>query len=1602
MSENKAKKVKEIFSDYQARANIIEAEILNLDVIKKTNTLGITIKSDEYIEVKEIWYFEKFLLERFGFKNIDMKIQYLEGVQLKRVDDEWRNIICYMAHKYPLMKPMLLMKSTVELEENIIHVKMHIRGADFLRAKKTDIELENVIKKLFGKEYKIELEEVLQKEEELAYEKKMKELEEKTIEEMCSYNPENKEEKHNKEQEYNDPDYMPPQDGDIYIPEGMAGEMPEDIPQEGNIPAENYIMGKPSKAKEKQIKIKDITANDGRVTLEGRRVTCECRETKSGKGMIIFELYDGTGVITCKSFAKDAKEGQEITEKIKNAKAIKTVGKAGLDTYAGDITVIANTIAETEADVPEMPEEADEDTPLILGKNMNITAPLVKVADLGVEDGQVSLDGEIIFMEDRELKNGKTLLSFDLYDGSSTMTCKAFLPKESAKKIIKRLGKVKGIKIEGNAQMDSFSNELTVMANTIIEGNGVKKEIRQDNAEVKRVELHMHTKMSQMDAVTSAEDLIKRAIKWGMKSIAITDHGVVQAFPEAYHLVGDDNPDIKIIYGVEAYLAPDNTKSIYNGKGQDIDATYCVLDLETTGFSATNDRITEIGIMKVKNKEVIDEFSCFVNPGRHIPERVTEVTNITDEMVKDAETIEQVFPKMLEFLGDQENTVIVAHNANFDVGFLKQNAKRLGYDFDYSYLDTLSLAKDLFPDYKKYKLGKIAENLGIKVEVAHRALDDVDTTVKVFNVMIDMLKEKGAKKLEDIDEVAADPAAKAEEYKKLKTYHAIILAKNYVGLKNLYKLVSFSHLDYFYRKPRILKSLYKKYSEGLILGSACEAGELYQAIEQGRPDEEVEEIAQDYDYLEIQPIGNNQFLIRNGIMRDEEDLRDINRKIVALGEKLNKPVVATCDVHFMDPQDEIYRRILEAGQKYDDADNQAPLYLRTTEEMLKEFEYLGEEKAYEVVVTNTNKISDMCEQISPISPEKCPPHIPGCEEDIKNIAYQKAHELYGDPLPKIVQERLDKELDSIISNGYSVMYIIAQKLVWKSNEDGYIVGSRGSVGSSLAAFMTGITEVNSLQPHYRCPNCKYSEFEDYGVGNGFDLPDKDCPKCGHKLTKDGMDIPFETFLGFNGDKEPDIDLNFSGEYQAKAHKYTEVIFGKGTTFKAGTVGTVADKTAYGYVRGYFEDRGIPMNRAEMQRLSVGCTGIKKTTGQHPGGIIVVPKGREIYEFTPVQHPADDPNSDIITTHFDYHSIDGNLLKLDILGHDDPTVIRMLQDLTGIAPTDVPLDDKETMSIFNSTEALGVTPEQIHSEVGTYGIPEYGTKFARGMLLDTKPTTFDELIRLSGLSHGTDVWLGNAQTLIEQGVVTLQEAICCRDDIMIYLIKKGLPPDKSFKIMEAVRKGKVAKGKEPKWKDEYIPLMKEHDVPDWYIKSCEKIKYMFPKAHAAAYVTNAFRIAWFKVHIPLAYYAAYYSIRAKAFDAQYMIFGKEKVKNKMKEIEMKNQKKEATKAELDMYDDLEIVLEMYERGFEFLPVDIYESEASKFKIQDNKLRPPLNSIPGFGTVAAQGIVNARKDGKFMSIDDLKIRAKIGASGAELLKQFGCLEGMSQSNQLSLFG
>ena len=1233
---------------------------------------------------------------------------------------------------------------------------------------------------------------------------------------------------------------------------------------------------------------------------------------------------------------------------------------------------------------------------LILGRSSNINEQIIKITDITPDEGRVAISGEISNIETRELRSGKVLISFDLYDGSSSMTCKSFVKGEEFEEVFSKLKKARGVKLLGNAGYSKFSNEVEVIANVIVETKGLAKSVRFDSSEEKRVELHMHTKMSQMDAMTSAADLIKRAMSWGMKSIAITDHGVVQAFPEAHKLLGRNNKDMKVIYGVEAYLAPDKKPVVTNDKGQDIDTTYCVLDLETTGFSPEIEKITEIGIMKIKDGKVIDTFSTFVNPEKPIPLRVVEVTNITDDMVKDADIIDDVFPKMLDFI---KGTVLVAHNAAFDINFLQHNARELGYEFDFTYLDTLTLAQELFPDFKTYKLGRIAKSLGIRVDVAHRALDDVDTTVKVFNIMLDKLKERGVKTLKDIEEYASDEEAKKVAYKKVKTHHAIILAKNYVGLKNLYKLVSYSHLDYFYKKPRILKSMYKKYSEGLILGSACSEGELFQAILLGKSEEEIENIAKDYDYLEIQPLGNNEYLVRNGQVPDIEYIKEINKKIIRLGDKLGKLVVATGDVHFMDPEDEIYRRILEAGQGFKDADDQAPLYLRTTEEMLEEFSYLGRERAYEVVVTNTNKISDMCEQISPISPEKCPPHIEGCEQTIKDIAYGKAHELYGDNLPEIVQERLDRELDSIIKNGFSVMYIIAQKLVWKSNEDGYLVGSRGSVGSSVVAYMTGITEVNALPPHYRCPKCKHSDFNDYGAKNGFDLPDKACPVCGEKMSKDGMDIPFETFLGFNGDKEPDIDLNFSGEYQGKAHRYTEVIFGKGTTFKAGTIGTIAEKTAFGYVKKYFDERGKSVNKAEIMRISKGCTGIKRTTGQHPGGIIVVPKGREIFEFCPVQHPADDPNSDIITTHFDYHSIDQNLLKLDILGHDDPTVIRMLQDITGVDPQTIPLDDKETMSLFSSTKALGVTPEQINSKVGTFGIPEFGTKFVRGMLLDTMPTSFSDLLCISGLSHGTDVWLGNAKDLIDAGTITsISDAVCCRDDIMVYLIKQGLPKDTSFKIMETVRKGKALKDPE-KWA-EYEKLMRDNDVPEWYIDSCKKIKYMFPKAHAAAYVMMAFRIAWFKVHIPKAYYTAYFTIRAKAFDAEFMIFGPQKVREKMKEINM--QGNDAAPKDKDMYDDLEIVLEMYERGIKFLPIDLYESDATKFKLEEEGLRPPLNSISGMGNVAAESIYNAvHEDTPIISIDNLKKRAKIGNAAVDLLKKFGCLDGLSESDQVSFF-
>ena len=1453
------KYIKEVFVDYQKDNPLLEAQIENINLYKKTNKLQVEVISSNQIHINDMEDFENYLTKRFKVNKALIDIHYTDVKIEPNIKEEWKNVISYVTRKEPFSKAILT-GSMPEVSGKNVCVKLALKGADFLLAKKFDKGLEHLFSNIYNEKFFVSFEESL---------------------------------------------------------------------------AENYfelLEQKRKKEEEEALKYLELQAN---------------QEHKK-------------------------KEQEKIAEK-KEEKEVQ------------------NSVP-----VPEQKKEVsieeEKDTPLIMGRSMNLKGDPIKIKDISVDSDKVVIDGELIAdtMDSREIKNGeKVILMFNVYDGTSSITCKAFLDTDKFKNISKRIKSSKGLKIDGVAKYDQFAKEITIMANTILETQGTKKEKRVDDAVKKRVELHMHTQMSQMDAVTPCTDLVKRAISWGWNAIAITDHGVVQSFPDAHKLLEKTGDNIKVLYGVEGYFVPDKDPAVFNSRGQGLDTEYCVLDLETTGISYVTEKITEVGIIKYKNGEIIDEFECFVNPEKPIPEKVVEITHITDDMVKDAETIDKVIPKIIDFIGD---SVLVAHNADFDIGYLKYNFEKYGYTLENTYIDTLRLAKAIFPDLKKYKLGIIADSLKIKVDVAHRALDDVKTLVEVFKVMIERTKEENGKTIDDFD-------TKFEtDFKKLPSYHIIIIAKNYVGLKNLYKLVSYSHLNYFYKKPRILKSILNKYREGLIIGSACEAGELYRAVLTQKSDEEIEAIASYYDYLEIQPIGNDEYLIREGTVQGEEDLRNINRKIVEIGEKLNKPVCATCDVHFMDPQDEIYRRILQAGQKYDDADMQAPLYLRTTNEMLAEFDYLGTEKAYEVVVENTNLIADMCEKIKPISPEKCPPHIPGCEQTIKDIAYKKAIELYGDPLPEIVKTRLDKELDSIIKNGFSVMYIIAQKLVWKSNEDGYLVGSRGSVGSSFVANMTGITEVNSLKAHYRCPKCKYSDFTDYGYQNGFDLPDKICPKCGHPLDKDGMDIPFETFLGFNGDKEPDIDLNFSGEYQAKAHKYTEVIFGKGTTFKAGTVGTIADKTAYGYVKGYYEDRHIPVSSAEISRLSVGCTGIKRTTGQHPGGIIVVPKGREIYEFTPVQHPADDPNSDIITTHFDYHSIDQNLLKLDILGHDDPTIIRMLQDITGVDPQTIPLDDKDTMSIFSSTEALGLTEEQINSPVGSFGVPEFGTKFVRGMLVDTKPKTFDELIRISGLSHGTDVWLNNAQELINDGTVTLAEAICCRDDIMIYLINKGLPPNPAFKIRETVRKGKALKDPE-KWA-EYVALMKEHDVPDWYIKSCEKIKYMFPKAHAAAYVTMAFRIAWFKVHIPKAYYAAYFSIRAKQFDSDAMCHGAQTVKNKMKEIDLAGNL--AANKDKEMYPVLELVLEMNERGIEFLPVDLYKSHHSKFLVEDDGLRPPLSAINGFGPVDAENLYNAAKEGKFMSISDMQIRSKIGKVAVETLRNAGCLKGMSESNQMSLFG
>ena len=1209
------------------------------------------------------------------------------------------------------------------------------------------------------------------------------------------------------------------------------------------------------------------------------------------------------------------------------------------------------------------------------------------------EMGEVVIRGQIMTLDTREIRGEKTIIIMSVTDFTDSIVLKIFTKNENLPELMGDLKKGAFLKIKGVTTIDKFDSELTI--GSIV---GIKKipdftTIRMDNSPLKRVELHCHTKMSDMDGVTDVGDLVKRAYKWGHKALAITDHGNVQAFPIANHALPDD-PDFKIIYGVEAYLVDDLKDIVENSKNQSLQDTYVVFDIETTGFSPLVNKIIEIGAVKVEKGNITERFSTFVNPEVPIPFHIENLTGIKDDMVITAPVIAEVMPEFLAFC---DGAVMVAHNADFDMSFIKYNCDRLSIPYDFTIADTVAMARMLLPNLNRFKLDTVARALNISLENHHRAVDDAACTAEIFEKFVKMLADRG---INTLDELNAEGHVSKETVMKMPTHHAIILATNDLGRVNLYKLISLSHLDYFHQRARIPKSEYLKHKEGLLIGSACEAGELYQAILQGRPQEEIIRLVKFYDYLEIQPLGNNAFMIKDekAPISTMDELKDINRRIVKLGEEFHKPVVATCDVHFMDPEDEVYRRIILAGKGFKDADEQAPLYLRTTEEMLEEFSYLGSEKAKEVVIDNTNMIADMCERISPVRPDKCPPVIENSDQMLRDICYNKAHEMYGEDLPEIVSERLERELKSIIGNGYAVMYIIAQKLVWKSNEDGYLVGSRGSVGSSFAATMSGITEVNPLAPHYYCAHCHYSDFDSpevkkYGGQSGCDMPDKRCPNCGKPLVKAGFDIPFETFLGFKGNKEPDIDLNFSGDYQSKSHKYTEVIFGAGQTFRAGTIGTLADKTAFGYVKNYYEEHGVHKRNCEIDRIVQGCVGIHRTTGQHPGGIVVLPVGEEIYSFTPIQHPANDMTTDIITTHFEYHSIDHNLLKLDILGHDDPTMIRMLEDLTGIDAQKIPLDDKSVMSLFKNTSALGITPDMLtNCTLGALGIPEFGTDFAMQMLIDADPQSFSHLIRIAGLSHGTDVWLGNAQTLIEEGKATISTAICTRDDIMIYLISMGLDSEESFTIMESVRKGK---GLKPEWEEE----MTAHGVPDWYIWSCKKIKYMFPKAHAAAYVMMAWRIAYCKVFYPLAYYAAYFSIRATGFSYELMCQGKDKLNYFMRDYEKR--KDSLSKKEQDTYKDMRIVQEMYARGYEFWTIDLYKAQASRFQIIDGKLMPALSTIDGLGEKAAEAVVEAAKDGPFLSKDDFRQRTKVSKTVIDLMGDLGLFGDLPESNQLSLF-
>ena len=1274
----------------------------------------------------------------------------------------------------------------------------------------------------------------------------------------------------------------------------------------------------------------------------------------------------------------EVKVEKAIGEKIDKKKLIEKTDKE-----------IEDLIKELDFDVKEEHDEEegyvikDEyDEHMIYGEDVNSLVYPIK--DLNQNSKTVAIVGEIFHIENKELRNGKILSIMSITDNTSSINCKLFLNDLNKDKILNAVKEGSYVKIKGDILFDTYQRELTM---TI---SGIRAEVKPQREDTckkgKRVELHAHTQMSSMDALCSTKKLVKQAAAWGHKAIAITDHGVVQAFPEAMDAGKSNN--IKILYGVEGYLVEDNAPVIKNANDESLSQTFVVFDLETTGFSNKNDKITEIGAVKIENFKVVDRFSQLINPQKDISYKVQELTGITNDLIKDKPTIEEVLPKFIEFIGD---SVMVAHNADFDMGFMQQKCREQNIEFKNTSVDTLTLARTLLPHMKRFRLNLIAKELGVPLLNHHRAVDDAEATAHIFIKFLEMIQKRGGEKLSDINTILGNI-----DYTKLTTNHITLIAKNQAGIKNLYKIVSDAHINHYHRAPRILKSVLEQYKEGIIVGSACEAGEVFQAVKQNKSEEELERIISLYDYIEVMPIDNNRFMIDKGEVEDEEELRELNKRLIEVAKKFGKIPVATGDVHFIDKHEAVFRKVLKYSQGFKVDEEETYLHFRTTDEMLEEFKYLGEDLAYEVVVENTNKVADMVEKVLPIPNETFPPRIEGSDKELRDMCNAKAERIYGSPLPDVVRKRLDRELNSIINNGYAVMYIIAQKLVTKSLADGYLVGSRGSVGSSLAATMSDITEVNPLPAHYVCenPDCKYSYFYEIGEwGSGADLPDKDCPKCGRPLKKDGHDIPFEVFLGFEGDKEPDIDLNFSGSYQPVIHKYTEVLFGEGHTYKAGTIGTVAEKTAFGYAKKFVEENDLNSTSAEVLRLANGCTGVKRTTGQHPGGIMVIPDYKDVYDITPIQYPANDPSCGVITTHFDYHSISGRILKLDILGHDVPTIIRMIEDITGKIATEIPLDDKETMSLFTSTEALGVTPEEINCPIGCLAIPEFGTKFVRQMLLDTKPKTFAELVRISGLSHGTDVWLNNAQDLVVEGTVEFKEVISTRDDIMNYLIFKGLPPKMAFTIMESVRKGKGLK-------PEFIEEMKKNDVPDWYIGSCQKIKYMFPKAHAVAYVMMSFRLAYYKVHYPEAFYATYFTMKAEDFDADLIVKGLDAIKNKMDEITSMGN--DATAKEKNMLTVLEVAYEMYARGIKILPVDIYESDAKEFKVVGEKqILPPMIALQGVGENAAIHIQQERENGEFISKEDLQKRTKISKTVIETLTIHGSLDNMSEKNQLSLF-